>query len=124
MSDTVQVALWVRLEAKPGKEKAVADFLRSGLPLVQQEPATVAWFGIADGALDLRHLRCFSERSRQAGPSAGAVAAALMANAQELLSQPPEIKRVDVMAAKLPSQTVGKGGLVLTQKASRRRRLA
>ena len=49
MAESVHVALWVRLEAKPGKEKAVADFLRSGLPLVEQEPATIAWFGIQIG---------------------------------------------------------------------------
>ena len=49
MAESVHVALWVRLEAKPGKEKAVADFLRSGLPLVEQEPATIAWFGIQMG---------------------------------------------------------------------------
>ncbi len=44
--NTVRVALLIRLEAKPGKEADVADFLRSGLPLVQAEPATTAWFGI------------------------------------------------------------------------------
>ena len=36
----VKVALFVRLEAKPGKEAAVVEFLRAGLPLVQNEPAT------------------------------------------------------------------------------------
>ena len=40
MAEQVKVGLWVRLEAKPGKEQAVADFLRAGLPLAQQEPAT------------------------------------------------------------------------------------
>ncbi len=46
MSENVQVALWVRLEARPGKEQAVAEFLRGGLPLVQKEPATITWFGL------------------------------------------------------------------------------
>jgi hypothetical protein len=35
-------ALYVPLEAKPGKEKEVADFLRSALPLVSAEPGTIA----------------------------------------------------------------------------------
>ena len=39
-------ALFVRLEAKPGKENEVAKFLRDAQGLVQQEPATTAWFGI------------------------------------------------------------------------------
>jgi hypothetical protein len=34
------------LEAKPGKEAEVGSFLRSGLPLVKEEPATIAWSGI------------------------------------------------------------------------------
>jgi len=104
MPDNVQVALWVRLEAKPGKEQAVADFLRSGLPLVQQEPATLAWFGIQLGPSTFGIFDAFPNEVHLAG----AVAAALMEHAQELLTQPPEIKRIDVLAAKLPSQPVGK----------------
>jgi len=45
----VKVALLVRLEAKPGKESAVEEFLRSGLALVQEEPATSTWYGIKLG---------------------------------------------------------------------------
>ena len=39
----VNVALFVRLEAKPGKEADVEKFLRAGLPIVQEEPATTVW---------------------------------------------------------------------------------
>ena len=108
MPDNVQVALWVRLEAKPGKEQAVADFLRSGLPLVQQEPATLAWFGIQLGPSTFGIFDVFPNEAGRQAHLAGAVAAALMEHAQELLTQPPEIKRIDVLAAKLPSQPVGK----------------
>ncbi|MEP6594137.1 MAG: antibiotic biosynthesis monooxygenase, partial [Acidobacteriota bacterium] len=45
----VSVALLVRLQAKPGKESEVEAFLRSGLAIVQQEPATTAWFAIRMG---------------------------------------------------------------------------
>src|SRR5439155_17345437 len=57
-------ALFVRLEAKPGKENEVAKFLRDGQGLVQQEPATTAWFGIKLGPDHLRDLRCVPRRSR------------------------------------------------------------
>ena len=108
MPDNLKVALWVRLEAKPGKEQAVADFLRNGLPLVQQEPATVAWFGIQLGASTFGIFDAFPhEEGRQAHLS-GAVAKALMDNAPELLSQPPEIKKIEVLAAKLPAQPIEK----------------
>ena len=36
----IRVGLYVRLEAKPGQENAVAAFLKSALPLVEREPTT------------------------------------------------------------------------------------
>ena len=45
----VKVSLFVRLEAKPGKEKEVESFLHGALPLVMEEPTTTAWFGIRFG---------------------------------------------------------------------------
>lgn len=108
MSENVQVALWVRLEARPGKEQAVAEFLRSGLPLVQKEPATITWFGLQLGPSTFGIFDAFPDEAGRQAHLSGAVAAALMANAQELFAQPPEIKRVDVLAAKLPSESVGK----------------
>lgn len=100
----VTVALFVRLEAKPGKEKEVEQFLRSGLPLVNDEPATMAWFGIRIGPSTFGIFDAFpDEHGRQAHLS-GKVAAALMAKAGELLSTPPSIEKVDVLAAKLPGK--------------------
>jgi hypothetical protein len=45
----VNVAVYVALEAKPGKEEAVAEFLRQGKALAEAEPATIAWFGVRLG---------------------------------------------------------------------------
>ncbi|HEY2624518.1 putative quinol monooxygenase [Dyella sp. Tek66A03] len=98
----VKVALFVRLEAKPGKEQDVEDFLLSGLPIVQEEPATTAWFAIRLGPSTFGIFDAFpNEAGRQAHLS-GRVAAALMAKAGELLSAPPSIEKVDILAAKLP----------------------
>jgi quinol monooxygenase YgiN len=99
----VTVALFVRLEAKPGREKEVESFLAGGLPLVMEEPATTAWFGIRLGQTTFGIFDAFpNEAGRQAHLS-GKVAAALMAQASELFSEPPTIEKVDVIAAKLPS---------------------
>ena len=99
----VKVALFVRLEAKPGKEKDVENFLLAGLPIVQAEPATMAWFGIRLGPSTFGIFDAFpNEEGRQAHLS-GQVAAALMAKAGELLAKPPSIEKVDVLAAKLPA---------------------
>jgi quinol monooxygenase YgiN len=98
----VTVALLVRLEAKPGKEAEVESFLRGGLPLVQDEPETTAWFGIRLGPSTFGIFDAFpNEAGRQAHLS-GKVAAALMAKASELFAKPPAIEKVDILAAKLP----------------------
>jgi quinol monooxygenase YgiN len=98
----VKVALYVRLEAKPGKEQEVADFLRSGLPLVEEEPATTAWFGIQMGPSTFGIFDAFPDDAGRQAHLSGKVAAALMAKAPDLLSEPPSIQKVDVLAAKLP----------------------
>lgn len=45
----VQVALFVRLKAKPGKEADVARFLENGLTLANQETTTPIWFALRLG---------------------------------------------------------------------------
>ena len=99
----VKVALFVRLEAKPGKEADVESFLRSGLPLVQEEPATIAWFGIRLGPTTFGIFDAFPDEEGRQAHLSGKVAAALMAKAPDLLAQPPVIEKVDILAAKLPS---------------------
>jgi quinol monooxygenase YgiN len=99
----VTVALYVRLEAKPGKESAVADFLRSALPLVNEEPATTVWFAIQMGPSTFGIFDAFPDDAGRQAHLAGKVAAALMENAPELLSEAPRIEQIDVLAAKLPA---------------------
>jgi len=98
----VKVALFVRLEAKPGREGDVESFLRSGLPMVQEEPATIAWFGIRLGPSTFGIFDAFPDDAGRQTHLSGRVAAALMAKASELLAKPPVIEKVDVLAAKLP----------------------
>jgi quinol monooxygenase YgiN len=98
----VSVALLVRLEAKPGKEAAVAKFLEGGLAIVAEEPATTAWFAIRMGPTTFGIFDAFPDEAGRKAHLAGRVAAALLASASELLAQPPVIEAVDVLAAKLP----------------------
>jgi quinol monooxygenase YgiN len=102
MADTVRVALWVRLDAKPGKEAEVESFLRSGLAIVEQEPATIAWFAIRMGPSTFGIFDAFPDEAGRQAHLTGRVAAALMAKASELLSKPPSIEKIDLIAAKLP----------------------
>ncbi len=80
----VKVALFVRLEAKPGKEKEVEQFLMSGLPIVQDEPATTVWFGIRLGPSTFGIFDAFPDEEGRQAHLNGRVAAALMAKADEL----------------------------------------
>ena len=98
----LKTALFVRLEAKPGKEKEIADFLRSALPLVNAEPATAVWFGIQLGPSTFGIFDAFPDEAGRQAHLAGRVAEALMAKAGDLLSEPPAIHKLDVLAAKLP----------------------
>ena len=97
-----KVALFVRLEAKSGKEAEVESFLRSGLAIVEAEPDTTAWFAIRFGPTTFGIFDAFPDEAGRQAHLSGKVAAALMAKASELLAKPPLIEKVDVLAAKLP----------------------
>lgn len=100
----VKTALFVRLEAKKGKEADVDAFLRGGLAIVREEPATIAWFALKLGPSTFGIFDAFPDESGRQAHLAGRVAAALMAKASELLAEAPSIEKVDVLAAKLPGQ--------------------
>jgi quinol monooxygenase YgiN len=97
----VKLGLLVRLEAKPGKEADVDAFLRGGLSIVQEEPATTAWFAIRLGPSTFGIFDVFPDEAGRQAHLSGRVAAALMEKASDLLAQPPVIDKVDVLAAKL-----------------------
>ena len=94
------VALLVRLEAKPGKEAEVESFLRGGLAIVEQEPATTTWYAIRMGPSTFGIFDTFPNDAGRQAHLNGRVAAALMAKAGELLAKPPVIEKVDVLASK------------------------
>jgi quinol monooxygenase YgiN len=95
-------ALFVKLEAKAGKEDEVAKFLRDGQGLVQQEPATTAWFGIRLGPTTFAIFDAFPNDAGRDAHVSGKVAKVLMEKAPELLlAEPPKIEKADVLADRL-----------------------
>ena len=100
MADAAKLALWVRLEAKPGREKDLENFLHQGLALVQQEPGTTSWFALRLGASTFGIFDTFADEAGRQAHLSGQVAAALNANA-DMFAKPPEIAKVEVLAAKL-----------------------
>ncbi|HAM50661.1 MAG TPA: antibiotic biosynthesis monooxygenase [Nitrospiraceae bacterium] len=105
----VKVALYVRLEAKPGKEAEVESLIKNSLSIVQEEPATTAWFGIRLGPSTFGIFDAFPDEKGREAHLAGRVAAALMAKAPYLLAKSPMIEKVDILAAKLPGVRMSKG---------------
>ena len=98
----VTVALWVRLEAKPGRETDLEAFLKSGAALVEAEPETAVWFAVRLGPSRFAIFDAFADEAGRAAHLSGRVAAALAEQASTLLATPPIIERLDVLAAKLP----------------------
>jgi len=96
-------SLFVRLEAKPGKENDVAAFLKQGLELANQESTTPTWFALRLGPSTFAIFDAFSDEQGRETHLNGPIAKALMAKAPDLLASAPAIERMEVLGAKLPA---------------------
>jgi quinol monooxygenase YgiN len=95
----VKVGLYVRMEAAQGREGEIAEFLRQGQSLVEQEPDTLVWYAIQMGPTTFGIFDAFEEGSGREAHLNGAVAQGLSDNA-DLFAEPPAIHKVDVLASK------------------------
>lgn len=102
MAEPVTAGLLVRIEALPGRENDVEDFLRHGLSLVEHEPATVRWFAIRFGPTSFGIYDAFPDDSGRQTHLSGKVARALADNTGTLFGE-PSIEPVDVIAEKPPA---------------------
>lgn len=96
----VKYAILARVEAKPGKENDVEQFLKSALALAQEEADTVSWYAWKIGPSTFGIFDTFNEEAGRQAHLNGKIAAALMANAEVLLSKPPVIEMLDLLAVK------------------------
>ena len=99
---SVHKALVVRLVARPGQEETVAAFLASAEPLARAEAFTPAWFALRTAPDVFYIVDAFATDADRTAHLQGQIAAALMANAETLLAEPPSIEMADVLGAKLP----------------------
>ena len=88
------------LEAKPGKEKEVAEFLKSARPLVLQEVGTSTWFAFQTGPASFGIFDTFADEDGRNAHLTGEVAKALFAKAEELFAGKPQIDMADILATK------------------------
>ena len=100
----IRHALFVRLEAKPGKEKDVVRFLQTSLGLAQQEGTTPVWFALQLGPSTFGIFDAFADEAAREAHLNGPCVRALGASAPKLLAQVPSIERIEVFGAKLPAE--------------------
>jgi quinol monooxygenase YgiN len=98
----LNLGLFVRLEAKPGKEQDVAAFLQQGLELANRETTTPLWFAVRLGPTTFAIFDSFADEAGRQAHLSGPIAKALMANAPTLLASPPSIEPWELLGAKLP----------------------
>ena len=96
----IKLALFTRLEAKPGKEAAVADLLETGLALARQEATTPIWFALRLSPTTFGVFDAFHDEAGRQAHLSGPIAQALMAKAPELFASPPSIEPIEVLGLK------------------------
>ena len=95
-----KVGILAHLEARPGKEEEVAALLQGAQALAAQEPATRTWYAFRSGPSSFGIFDTFDDDAGRNAHLSGPIAAALMAKAPDLLAQPPDIRKVDLLAVK------------------------
>jgi quinol monooxygenase YgiN len=96
----VKFALLARLEAKPGKEHTVENFLKSALDMAEDEENTIEWFALKIGPSTFGIFDTFKNEEGREAHLNGKIAAALMEHADDLLAAPPVIEKVELLAVK------------------------
>jgi quinol monooxygenase YgiN len=95
-----KLAILALLTAKPGKEQEVEAFLKSAQPLAVAEPATTTWYAVKLGPSKFGIFDTFPNEAGRNAHLGGEIAKALMARAGELLAEPPQIEKLDILALK------------------------
>ena len=96
----LRFGLLALVEAKPGKEQDVWDFLSGGRDIVENEPATKTWYAFRVNDNTFGIFDTFeTEEGRQAHLD-GAIPAALAEHGPTLLAKDPDIRMVELIAVK------------------------
>jgi quinol monooxygenase YgiN len=95
-----KLAIWAQLEAKPGKDQEVEEFLKSAQPLAEREDATLTWYAIKLGPGKYGIFDTFADENGRNAHLNGEIAKALFARSKELFARPPEIAKPEILASK------------------------
>ena len=101
-------AIWAALDAKPGKEQEVENFLKSAQPLAEAEQGTVTWYAIKMGPGKFGIFDTFADEKGREAHLNGEIAKALFAKAKDLFAKEPRVDKLDLIAAKVPGTAKAK----------------
>jgi quinol monooxygenase YgiN len=96
----IKLALFARIEAKPGKEAAVAQLLEGGLAMAREEPTTPIWFALRLSPTTFGVFDAFHDEAGRQRHLNGPIAQALVAKAPELFAGPPSMEPIEVLGLK------------------------
>jgi quinol monooxygenase YgiN len=99
-SAMAKYALYVQLNAKPGKEAEVEAFLKQGAEMAKKETGTVTWYGIKEDEGSYAVFDTFDDEAGRDAHLGGDIAKALMAKADTLFSNTLQIHKIQIIANK------------------------
>ena len=93
-------SLLARVQAKPGQEATVENFLKEALSMAQLEAGTIRWYAFKINENTFGIFDTFATEDGRQAHLSGEIAKALLANADTLLSMPPVIEKLELLAIK------------------------
>ncbi|HYK34435.1 antibiotic biosynthesis monooxygenase [Alloacidobacterium sp.] len=97
----VKYSIWATVNAKPGKEQEVEDFLRSAQSVAEQEKETITWYVVRMGPGSFGIFDTFITEAGREAHLNGEIAKALFSEkTKALLADEPRVSKIDVIAAK------------------------
>src|SRR3954453_18514022 len=99
---STNLAIVAKLVAKDETKDEVAELLTGAVELANAEAGTTVWFALRTDATTFWIVDAFPGVDERQAHLGGEIAKPLMANADRLLAQPPELGMAEVLAAKVP----------------------
>jgi len=95
-----KLGLLVTVKAKNGKEDTVSNFLATAVELARQEDKTLTWYAFQIDTSTYGVFDTFETEEGRKAHLTGEIAKALMASADELLSENPKIEKINILSSK------------------------
>ncbi len=93
------LGLFTTLKAKEGKGLEVLNFIKEAVNLARKEEKTITWYSFRIDSSTFGIFDTFENESGRDAHLSGKIASELMSRASELLSEPPTIKKVEILSA-------------------------